>query len=385
MEAVPAGDLGSLVAARRDARAGRGRRARAGRRRSPRRGPRRLGDDDAPPSVWLRGGIGVDRPTPAHLRLLSGGEVGLLKALQRSQELQAHLAALAPPAAGTLVHGDLRWENVLVAPGARAASRVARRLGDGRLRGTGVGRRLLRGVGRQRVAVLDPRRPGRRAGPAGGRGGAADGRDPCPDWTPSGRRIAPPVLARRPTPGRCGARSSPPRGSCTWPSIAALDEADLHPWPSPTCRSRSHILADPAPRRPRAPGDRVSHDDPAAGGGGHPPRARGRRGPVARRASRGWETPRTSPSMSSAWPAGGGSRRALVEAIRGEAVRLLLHAGRAPARRRPRRRRAPGGAPSMSHDLAAANAGRAAWSRGGASSGRRTGAGSSSGAVCGSG
>ena len=117
MEAVPAGDLGSLVAgdgtlepavAAEVGRVVGEFHAEAG----------HLGDDDAPRSVWLRGGIGVDRPTPAYLRLLSGGEVGLLKSLQRSQELQAHLAALAPPAAGDLVHGDLRWENVLVAPGA---------------------------------------------------------------------------------------------------------------------------------------------------------------------------------------------------------------------------------------------------------------------------
>jgi hypothetical protein len=75
-----------------------------------------LGDGDAPPSVWLRDGTGVDRPTPAYLGLLSGGQVGVLKALQRSRKLQAHLAALGPPVAGDLVHGDLRWENVLVAP-----------------------------------------------------------------------------------------------------------------------------------------------------------------------------------------------------------------------------------------------------------------------------
>ena len=29
--------------------------------------------DDAPPSLWLRGGIGVDRPGTAHLRLFSAG------------------------------------------------------------------------------------------------------------------------------------------------------------------------------------------------------------------------------------------------------------------------------------------------------------------------
>jgi hypothetical protein len=117
MEAVPGGDLASLVTgggmldpgmAAEVGRVVGGFHAEAG----------NLGDDEAPASVWLRHGIGVDRPTPAYLRLLSGGQVGLLKALQRSQELQAHLAALAPPSGGDLVHGDLRWENVLVAPGA---------------------------------------------------------------------------------------------------------------------------------------------------------------------------------------------------------------------------------------------------------------------------
>jgi hypothetical protein len=38
--------------------------------------------------------------------------------LQRSRELQARFAALAPPVGGDLAHGDLRWENLLVAPGA---------------------------------------------------------------------------------------------------------------------------------------------------------------------------------------------------------------------------------------------------------------------------
>jgi hypothetical protein len=114
MEPIPAGDLGDL--AERDgllepAVAGEVGRvvgelhAEAG----------RLGDD-APASVWLGGGIGVDRPTPTDIGLLSGGGLAVLKALQRSRELQAQLAALAPPGAGDLVHGDLRWENVLVAP-----------------------------------------------------------------------------------------------------------------------------------------------------------------------------------------------------------------------------------------------------------------------------
>jgi hypothetical protein len=66
----------------------------------------------------LQGGVGIARPTPRRLRLLSAGGIELLKALQRSDELQARLSALAPPTGDALVHGDLRWENVLVAPGA---------------------------------------------------------------------------------------------------------------------------------------------------------------------------------------------------------------------------------------------------------------------------
>ena len=73
--------------------------------------------DEAPPSLWLRNGVDFDRPGPTHLRLLSGGGLKLLEALQRSDALLSRLSALAPPAGDQLVHGDLRWENVLVAPG----------------------------------------------------------------------------------------------------------------------------------------------------------------------------------------------------------------------------------------------------------------------------
>jgi hypothetical protein len=69
------------------------------------------------PSVWLRGGVDVDRPGPAHLRRLSAGGLKLLEALQRSEPLRSRLAALAPPGGDELIHGDLRWENVLVAEG----------------------------------------------------------------------------------------------------------------------------------------------------------------------------------------------------------------------------------------------------------------------------
>ena len=71
--------------------------------------------EDAPLSDWLRGGLGVVRPTPRRLTLLSGGGVELLKLLQRSVRLEERLTDLAPPTCDALVHGDLRWENVLVA------------------------------------------------------------------------------------------------------------------------------------------------------------------------------------------------------------------------------------------------------------------------------
>jgi Phosphotransferase enzyme family len=70
----------------------------------------------APRSDWLRGGVGIARPTPGRLRMLSAGGIELLKLLQRSRGLQEGLSAIAPPAGDALVHGDLRWENLLVTP-----------------------------------------------------------------------------------------------------------------------------------------------------------------------------------------------------------------------------------------------------------------------------
>jgi hypothetical protein len=80
--------------------------------------------DSAPASLWLRVGVAVARPEPAHLRLFSAGGVKLLGALQRSDALRSRLAALDPPRGDQLAHGDLRWENVLVADETAAASRV---------------------------------------------------------------------------------------------------------------------------------------------------------------------------------------------------------------------------------------------------------------------
>ena len=72
---------------------------------------------DDPRSDWLQGGVGIARPTPRGLSLLSAGGIELLKTLQRSNALQSRLGNLAPRAGDALVHGDLRWENVLVMPG----------------------------------------------------------------------------------------------------------------------------------------------------------------------------------------------------------------------------------------------------------------------------
>ncbi|MGE0025476.1 MAG: phosphotransferase family protein [Thermoleophilia bacterium] len=77
-----------------------------------------------PTSDWMRHGVGIVRPTPAGVRLMSTGEIALLKRLQRDEELEARLRDLAPDASGTLVHGDLRWANVLVTPAGEPAVRL---------------------------------------------------------------------------------------------------------------------------------------------------------------------------------------------------------------------------------------------------------------------
>lgn len=75
----------------------------------------------APASDWLTDGLSIAHPTPRRLRQLTAGGIALIKLLQRSRGLEARLRALAPPAGGALVHGDLRWENVLVEPGTEPA------------------------------------------------------------------------------------------------------------------------------------------------------------------------------------------------------------------------------------------------------------------------
>ena len=61
------------------------------------------------------GPVGMHRPTPRDFSDLSGGAVEVVIALQRSAPLCAHLDRLCvPPEPQTLIHGDVRLENVLV-------------------------------------------------------------------------------------------------------------------------------------------------------------------------------------------------------------------------------------------------------------------------------
>lgn len=69
-----------------------------------------------PASDWTRHGVGIVRPTPVLVRLMSTGEIALLKVLQRDDRLEALLRDLAPETPDVVVHGDLRWSNVLVSP-----------------------------------------------------------------------------------------------------------------------------------------------------------------------------------------------------------------------------------------------------------------------------
>ena len=59
--------------------------------------------------------FGMPRPDPAFLRRRSGAEIDLLRLLQRSGALSAHIDRLGRRRGrDTLVHGDLRLENVMV-------------------------------------------------------------------------------------------------------------------------------------------------------------------------------------------------------------------------------------------------------------------------------
>ena len=61
------------------------------------------------------GPVGVHRPTPRDMRGFSAGALELLVTLQRSAPLCAHLDRLCVPLEPqTVIHGDVRLENVLV-------------------------------------------------------------------------------------------------------------------------------------------------------------------------------------------------------------------------------------------------------------------------------
>jgi aminoglycoside phosphotransferase (APT) family kinase protein len=67
------------------------------------------------PGPASSGPVGVHRPTPADLHGYSAGALEVLVLLQRSAPLCAELDRLCvPPPAETLVHGDVKLENVLV-------------------------------------------------------------------------------------------------------------------------------------------------------------------------------------------------------------------------------------------------------------------------------
>ena len=78
--------------------------------------------------------VGVHRPTPADNHRYSAGALDVLVLLQRSAPLCAHLDRLCvPPSRETLIHGDVRLENVI------AASASGPRLVDWEFAGAGEG------------------------------------------------------------------------------------------------------------------------------------------------------------------------------------------------------------------------------------------------------
>jgi hypothetical protein len=79
---------------------------------------------DDPASDWTRYGVGIVRPTPGLVSVMSTGGIALLKVLQRDEGLEARLRDLAPETPDAVVHGDLRWSNVLVSPADEPAVRL---------------------------------------------------------------------------------------------------------------------------------------------------------------------------------------------------------------------------------------------------------------------
>lgn len=94
-------------------------------------------DGEALPAALTKGVIEWHRPAPGLFRHLSIAGLQLIEAVQRSERLSRHLDRLAAtqPTAETLVHGDLRWENVLVDDREQAPPRI--RLVDWEFAGQG--------------------------------------------------------------------------------------------------------------------------------------------------------------------------------------------------------------------------------------------------------
>jgi Ser/Thr protein kinase RdoA (MazF antagonist) len=92
--------------------------------------------DEVPAPALSSGAMDWHRPTPSHLRLLSIAGIQLIEILQSSETLCRHLDRLAAQRiSDTLIHGDLRWENVLVED--RGGDPMAIRLVDWELAGWG--------------------------------------------------------------------------------------------------------------------------------------------------------------------------------------------------------------------------------------------------------
>jgi hypothetical protein len=74
--------------------------------------------EDEWPGPARSGPVGVHRPTPADMHGYSAGALDVLVLMQRSASLCAHLDRLCvPPRQETLVHGDVRLENVIAGRG----------------------------------------------------------------------------------------------------------------------------------------------------------------------------------------------------------------------------------------------------------------------------
>jgi aminoglycoside phosphotransferase (APT) family kinase protein len=78
---------------------------------------------DAPPVVESLA-RGSHAPDLAFVRRLSGAGIELLRMMQRSDELRRRLEHAAEGERDSLVHGDLRWENIMVGGGAGDPPRV---------------------------------------------------------------------------------------------------------------------------------------------------------------------------------------------------------------------------------------------------------------------